>query len=531
MLDSLVPLLLPLFIAVPSPQDKAPQGQGAKAQSRPAATKPAKSARAVDPLAPKDDVGKAMARRMTPPLRSFCAACHGTAGRGDGPMAKFLDPKPVDFSQGRFKLTDTVGGLPTAERLFQTARHALPGAGMPSFEHFPPHMIKMAVRGIMGLLREKIRQDLLAEGKKGEELEKALSEAMKVGTPIQVPSFAGHKFDLKKGKDLYAKNCAICHGADGSGKTIMPLMDAKGNRIQSRDYRSGVFKGGANMSDLWQRVRGGIPYSNMPPFNQELIADQDLMDLLAFVRSFIPTDPKAEAGPDGRRIPRFRGEPKPNPTKMVKVERLPRDPKDAVWDKIPAVRLNLVPFSPKVAGWKAKATLQAAHDGKRAAFRLSWEDNSRDKADLAGLQLCLGRRSLHFFEARFPTRRYSIFGPAWYFQDGKVRSERPFYFSEKNAKALGIPTAPVPVKGPKVDAAFSQEGNRRAVVFLRNLAVPEHPGAEGRAKPLPDNGPVIELPIVPGSTISFSVFLSDSSRAKGMKSWVYSVFSELRIEN
>ena len=445
-------------------------------------------------------------------------------------MAKFLDPKPLDFSQGRFKLTDTVGGLPTEGRLIATVQRALPGSGMPSFQHFPPHMIKMAVRGIKGLLREKIRRDLLDEGKKGIALEKALAEAMKVGTPIEIPSFTGHSFDLKKGKDLYAKNCAVCHGPDGSGKTVIPLMDAKGLRIQSRDFRSGVFKGGADMEDLWQRVRGGIPYSNMPPFSKEVIADKDLMDLLAFVRSLIPTDSGSEPGPDGRRIPRFRNEPKPNPTKMVKLKNALLDPKDPGWDKVPAQNLNLVPFSPKAARWNAKARLQAVHDGKRAAFRLSWEDTSVDKGDLAGIQLCLGRRSLHFFEARFPTRRYSIFGPAWFFQDGKVRSERPFYFSEKEAKELGIPAAKVPVKGPPVTAHFSQERNRRIVVFVRNLAVSEHPGAQGRAKALPDNGPIIELPIVPGSTITFSVFLSDASRAEGMGSWVYTVFSELEIE-
>jgi mono/diheme cytochrome c family protein len=446
-------------------------------------------------------------------------------------MARFLDPKPLDFSQGRFKLTDTVGGLPTEGKLVATIQEALPGAGMPSFQHFPPHMIKMAVRGIMGLLREKIRQDLISEGKKGDELEKALSEAMKVGTPIQVPSFEGHKFDLKNGKSIYAKNCAICHGPDGSGKTIMPLMDAKGNRLQSRDFRSGVFKGGANMEDLWQRVRGGIPYSNMPSFSKELISDKDLKDLLAFVRSFVPKDPKAKAGPDGKRIPRFRSEPKPNPMRMLKLAQLPTDPKDAAWEKVPASSLNLVPFSHKVADWDAKATLQAVHDGKRAAFRLTWEDGTQDKGDLAGLQLCLGKRSIHFFEARFPTRRYSIFGPAWFFQSGNVRSERPFFFSGKDAKALGLSTEAVLVKGPKVDAAFSQEGKRRTVVFVRDLVVSEHPGAEGRAKKLADNGPVIELPIVPGATLSFSVFLSDASREKGMKSWVYSIFSELEIEN
>jgi len=27
-----------------------------------------------------------------------CTACHGSAGKGDGPAGKFLNPKPTDFS-------------------------------------------------------------------------------------------------------------------------------------------------------------------------------------------------------------------------------------------------------------------------------------------------------------------------------------------------------------------------------------------------------------------------------------------------
>lgn len=40
--------------------------------------------------------------------KGACASCHGPAGKGDGPAAAALNPKPRDFSGGEFVL-DTDG--------------------------------------------------------------------------------------------------------------------------------------------------------------------------------------------------------------------------------------------------------------------------------------------------------------------------------------------------------------------------------------------------------------------------------------
>lgn len=39
-----------------------------------------------------------------------CMSCHGTAGKGDGPVGMALNPKPRDFSAGEFKLDPTGDG-------------------------------------------------------------------------------------------------------------------------------------------------------------------------------------------------------------------------------------------------------------------------------------------------------------------------------------------------------------------------------------------------------------------------------------
>ena len=50
-----------------------------------------------------------------------CAYCHGTSGRGDGPVAANLHPRPLDFTPGKFKLRTTeTGSLPTDDDLART---------------------------------------------------------------------------------------------------------------------------------------------------------------------------------------------------------------------------------------------------------------------------------------------------------------------------------------------------------------------------------------------------------------------------
>src|SRR5437867_83091 len=57
-----------------------------------------------------------------------CAACHGRNGRGDGPAAVWLYPKPRHFDSGLFKIKSTPpGSLPTDEDLFHTVTRGMPG--------------------------------------------------------------------------------------------------------------------------------------------------------------------------------------------------------------------------------------------------------------------------------------------------------------------------------------------------------------------------------------------------------------------
>jgi mono/diheme cytochrome c family protein len=46
---------------------------------------------------------------------NLCASCHGTKGKGDGPVAKYLSKAPADLT----KLSDAHNGIFPSERVFE----------------------------------------------------------------------------------------------------------------------------------------------------------------------------------------------------------------------------------------------------------------------------------------------------------------------------------------------------------------------------------------------------------------------------
>ena len=63
-----------------------------------------------------------------------CAVCHGPNGRGNGPAAPSLFPRPRDFTSGIFKYKSTAAGEPPTDAdVLRTVREGLPASAMPYF--------------------------------------------------------------------------------------------------------------------------------------------------------------------------------------------------------------------------------------------------------------------------------------------------------------------------------------------------------------------------------------------------------------
>ena len=66
---------------------------------------------------------------------AHCTECHGTNGKGDGPSAAYLTPRPRDFSTGSYKIRSTeTGSVPTDDDLMRSVRQGLYGTAMPAWD-------------------------------------------------------------------------------------------------------------------------------------------------------------------------------------------------------------------------------------------------------------------------------------------------------------------------------------------------------------------------------------------------------------
>jgi len=112
----------------------------------------------------------------------------------------------------------------------------------------------------------------------------ALCSALFVaGTAMANPGTAA------KGKEIYDKRCTWCHGVEGDG------AGAAKDRLNPppRDFTSGNYKIRSsdfadptpNDDDVFRMIRDGMPGTAMPGWS-DLLAEQDMWDLVAYVKTF-----------------------------------------------------------------------------------------------------------------------------------------------------------------------------------------------------------------------------------------------------
>ncbi|HZZ62946.1 MAG TPA: c-type cytochrome [Roseiarcus sp.] len=205
-----------------------------------------------------------------------CAVCHGPDGRGNGPAAPSMSPRPRDFSSGIFKYKSTPAGEPPTDAdLLRTVRDGLRASAMPYFA------------------------DLLS----AEELTAVVQKLKSFSTafarprnPIEIPAHPPSSPDsLARGKALFvSQGCAECHGGEGRGGRA--LDDGSGRKVFARDLTAPwTFRGGGRAGDIWLRLTTGIMPGPMPAYADALSADSR-WDLANFVVSLARTPPWEKGG-------------------------------------------------------------------------------------------------------------------------------------------------------------------------------------------------------------------------------------------
>ena len=235
----------------------------------------------------------------------YCTQCHGVNGNGDGPVAKYLQPKPRDYTRGVFKFTSTpYGSKPRRSDLVHTVRRGVTGTSMPSFDRFSDEQLEAVVDYVLALtLRGELERELAmiafddeevpdVEGVQeiiSEKLEPWQQSANQLVMPVTMMPpmtdesvLAGHRLFLK-----FA--CNKCHGKYGRGGSMGNVdvgTDVWGNKGAAADLSSGMFRGGGRPIDIYRRIYSGINGTPMPAFEQTFQANPDaIWELVHFIRA------------------------------------------------------------------------------------------------------------------------------------------------------------------------------------------------------------------------------------------------------
>lgn len=267
-----------------------------------------------------------------------CLHCHGVSGNGNGPTAKFLDPRPRDYRRGQFKWKSTRRGQkPTRDDLARIIKEGATGSSMPPFKLLPEEEIRQLVAYVIYLSkrgeverrllmdydeqmtgtadeaeRQKLGQDFIEQlptriAELHEEVNNLWDAAAEAIVPpvSEMPRYAigstEYEGALKRGKDLFTGvgqklNCYQCHSKDGVARPEEIDKEQQKNLVNDwgyltlpRNLRLGLYFGGRRPIDIYRRIHEGIDGTGMPAqgnlLESQTLKPNDIWDLVYFIRA------------------------------------------------------------------------------------------------------------------------------------------------------------------------------------------------------------------------------------------------------
>ena len=228
-----------------------------------------------------------------------CTVCHGELGEGDGRAARFVFPKPRDFTTGKMRLVRTVNRVASGADIRSSIERGFPGTSMQAWKHLGDDALDQLVAEVIRLRQEGVRRRLQQSIREGDSLtdpariEKIVQTLTIAGKAWKPPAFGeANDASIARGREVYLKqSCHSCHGKSGQGSWQMDLVDDKGRPSWATDLRFDVFKGNIHPVAIARRIVLGMPGSSMPSSGQ--LTDPQLVDLVRFCES-LAAEPKYE---------------------------------------------------------------------------------------------------------------------------------------------------------------------------------------------------------------------------------------------
>ncbi len=372
----------------------------------------------MDPVDQMGNAGPDVGREL---FNRYCASCHGEKGDGNGPLAKFLDPRPRNFTSGRFKCRSTPPDqLPAKMDLMRAIVHGIPIGGMLSYSFLQTEEQVAMMEHVKSLCVKVYMVDgkpVTVNPFEREGHGKPLKSGNIPQKTLRKPTPEG----IAKGKELYLKQgCHECHGekGDGHGKKAPELVDSDDHPIAVRDFTQGIYSGGPDIRHVYLRLSLGIQGTPMPSYAKGpgVAAGMDIEERWNVAEYVMSLNQRKDKLPL----------PHSEVLLVKKAEKLPADPWAAEWDalaKIPVQhdpsgygkskfavlplyfqQLKVLPGRP----YFVPASARGYHDKKNVALLLEWDDATSNAgsdgkpADVLEVQLAPSRSftfALHGLEA------------------------------------------------------------------------------------------------------------------------------------
>jgi cytochrome c oxidase cbb3-type subunit 1 len=204
-----------------------------------------------------------------------CVGCHGANGDGNGPSARFLDPKPRDFTAGTFKFRSTAGdanSLPSDEDLFITVSHGLWGTAMPPW-------FDISVQERLAVI-----QYIKTFSARWQTEQPGVAIPVSAEPPVTAESIA-------RGKQQFETVCSACHGLGGLGDGVPAgaFSDTWGNPVNPANFTlpagaPGGVKLGHDGRHIYKTILTGVGGTPMPAFAGTFTPGQT-WDIVHYVQS------------------------------------------------------------------------------------------------------------------------------------------------------------------------------------------------------------------------------------------------------
>jgi mono/diheme cytochrome c family protein len=291
-----------------------------------------------------------------------CAQCHGDKGDGDGYATSHLNPRPRNFTTGKFKVRTTPNGaLPTHQDLVDIIKRGMPYTSMPAWPALSDAQLSDLAYYIKTFSPDFAKPE-------------------SVPKPVSLPGAPSSSNEtVAQGKKLYDDTgCARCHGTlgRGDGPSAPTLKDDWDQPIRAADLsQPWTFRGGSSREDIFRTMSTGFNGTPMPAF-VDALSDEQRWAITDYIVSL--------SGGGG-----------PGYTNLVIAKPVtePIDPQKgaAAFAAAPVARIPIVgqimepgrAFSPPATS----VTVQAIYDAKTIALLVRWHDRSAEKTGTNGPSL------------------------------------------------------------------------------------------------------------------------------------------------